>query len=84
LVIARDWYDRRKLGLGDQFSTRALAVFDQIAEMPALFGLVWEDIWACRIRKFPYVVYYRVLAEHVEVLAILHGGRGPSAWQSRV
>ena len=83
LLAARDWYDRQAMGLGDGFSARAEEVFDQLAAMPELFAATWGNVRACRLRKFPYVVYYRVLADCVEVLAVLPASRDPSAWQSR-
>ncbi|MBX6316080.1 MAG: type II toxin-antitoxin system RelE/ParE family toxin [Isosphaeraceae bacterium] len=54
-----------------------------MAATPKLFGVIWEDVRACRVGRFPFVVCYRVLADCVEVLAVLHGSRNPSEWQSR-
>lgn len=36
------------------------------------------------VKRFGYVVYYRILQSEAEVLAILHGGRDPQVWQARV
>jgi plasmid stabilization system protein ParE len=83
LLSARDWYDRQKAGLGDEFAAQVSDVFDQVAAMPRLFAVIWEDVRVCRLRRFPYVVYYRAFADRVEVLAVLHGSRESSAWQSR-
>ncbi len=82
LLVARDWYDQQSDGLGDLFSAQASAVFDRVGAMPELFALIARDIRACRLQRFPYVVYYRVLVDRVEVLAVLHGSRDPSAWRS--
>jgi plasmid stabilization system protein ParE len=83
LRSARDWYGRQKAGLGDEFAAQVSATFDRVAEMPELFAVHWEDVRACRLRRFPYVVYYRALADRVEVLAVLHASRDSSAWQAR-
>ena len=83
LLSARDWYDQRQTGLGDTFAVQVSAVFDHLAAMPESFTVHWQDVRSCRLRRFPYVVYYRALADRVEVLAVLHGSRDPSAWQSR-
>jgi plasmid stabilization system protein ParE len=37
-----------------------------------------------KVRRFPYVVYYRVLADRIEVIAVLHAARNPQTWQDRV
>ena len=78
LIAARNWYDRQKPDLGDRFSARVAAALEQLAVMPELFATQWQDVRACRLRKFPYVVYYRVLVDCVEVLAVLHGSRDSS------
>ena len=51
--------------------------------MPGTYGLVWQDVRAARLRKFRHVVYYVTFADRVEVLAVLHGSRDASAWQTR-
>jgi plasmid stabilization system protein ParE len=51
--------------------------------MPELHGKVWEDVRAARLKQFRYIVYFIVLEDRIEVLAVLHGARDPSAWQSR-
>ena len=41
------------------------------------------DIREGALTRFPYVVYYRVLADRIRVLAVYHTSRDPSGWQSR-
>jgi plasmid stabilization system protein ParE len=48
-----------------------------------MYGVVWRNVRAARLRKFTYVVYYRVHDDRVEVLAVMHGSRDASAWQPR-
>ena len=38
----------------------ALAVFDRIADQPALYPEVWDDVREAPVSKYPYCVYYRV------------------------
>lgn len=84
LISAFDWYEGQQEGLGNQFIAEMDACFDRIAERPAIYAVAYADIRACRARRFPYLVYFRVLQTQVEVLAVLHGNRDPSTWQSRV
>jgi len=51
--------------------------------MPEMYGVVWQNVRAARLRQFTYVVYYRVHDDRVEVLAVMHGSRDASAWQAR-
>jgi len=83
LLAARDWYDQQRFGLGDDFTAEITVNLDRLAAMPRLGQIVWEDIRASRLRRFPYVVYYRALSDRVEILAVLHGRRDSSAWKAR-
>jgi plasmid stabilization system protein ParE len=83
LISARDWYDRRRPGLGDEFTDQFAEFLDRVAAMPKLYAVIWQDVRACPLSRFPYVAYYRALTDRVEVLAVLHGSRDSSAWQSR-
>jgi toxin ParE1/3/4 len=83
LQDARDWYEQQSTGLGAVFATRAATALDAVGQSPELYGVVWQDVRAAPIRRHPYIVYYRMLADRVEVLAVLHARRDPAAWQSR-
>ena len=71
-------------GLGSKFMARLREMLERIESFPELYGVVWKDVRAARLKKFRYVVYYIVLSDRVEVLAVLHGARDESAWKSRV
>lgn len=59
-------------------------VLTRVEKMPELHGVVQEDVRAARLKQFRHIVYFVVLQDHVDVLAVLHGARDPAAWQSRV
>jgi plasmid stabilization system protein ParE len=76
--------DGVRLGLGDDFAVRLREVLRRIEQMPGLYGVVWQDVRAARLRRFKHVVYYVVFSDRVEIIAVLHGSRDASAWRSRV
>lgn len=80
---ARDYYNAREAGLGQLFLRRLAECLARVQANPELYGCEWGEVRATRVRKFPYVVYYRILEIHVEVMAVMHGSRDPVAWQSR-
>ncbi len=80
---ARDFLETRGAGLGQAFLDRLKEALGRIGAMPELYGTVWGNVRATPLRRFAYVVYYRVHIDRVEVLAIMHGGRDASAWRSR-
>ena len=81
---AHDELEQSQVGLGDRFVAGVREVLERIEAMPEIYGVVWQDVRAVRLRKFRHVVYYVVFDDRVEVLAVLHGSRDASAWQSRV
>lgn len=81
---AHDDLERSRAGLGQQFAARLREALEHIEAMPELYGIVWQDVRAVRLKQFPYIVYYLVFPNRVEVLAVMHGSRHVSAWQSRV
>jgi plasmid stabilization system protein ParE len=51
--------------------------------MPLLFAESYRGIRRVPVRRFPYVVYYRVEGDDTVVLAVLHGRRHPREWKKR-
>jgi len=80
---ARDQLEAVRVGLGNQVLAHVREVLARIEKMPELHGKVWEDVRAARLKQFRYIVYFIVLEDRIEVLAVLHGAWDPSAWQSR-
>jgi toxin ParE1/3/4 len=76
--------ERIRAGLGLKFVARLREMFERIELFPEMYGVVWQDVRAARLKKFRYVVYYVDFPDRVDVLAVLHGARDESAWKSRV
>jgi plasmid stabilization system protein ParE len=83
LLLARDWYQRQALGLGDAFSAAFEQLLARVEAMPELYAVTFRGVRPAKLRRFPYVMYYRLLADRIEVLGVLHGSRDPRIWQRR-
>lgn len=71
-------------GLGQRFLFRLRELFTRLETNPELYGVIWRDVRAARVKKFKYIAYYVVLPPNrVEVLAVLHGHQRASAWRNR-
>ena len=81
---AYDDYESRQHGLGDRFVGRLETLTETIGRMPELFGEVYSGVRAGMPKKFPFVVYYRIKGNTVDVVAVLHGATDPAVWQSRL
>ena len=79
-----DYLEGVRVGLGDRFVTRVREALAQIESMPEMYGIIWQDVRVARLRQFRHIIYYVVFQDRVEVLAVIHGSRDSSVWQSRV
>ena len=79
---AARWYEDQT-GRGASFVTQVQEALDRIGRMPELHAIVYKNLRRARVAKLPYNIYYRVLPDRVEIIAIVHGHRDPSVWQSR-
>jgi toxin ParE1/3/4 len=59
-------------------------VLERIEAMPEIYGVVWRDVRAARLKRFRHVVYYVAFTDRVEILAVMHGSRDTPAWQARI
>jgi plasmid stabilization system protein ParE len=84
VLETRDWYERQQYGLGDAFRDSLDQIVVRIEAMPQMYAVVFRDVRRGKLRRFPYVIYYRVLSSRIEVIAVLHGSRDPRLWQERV
>ena len=81
---AADWYERRQAGRGATFTTAVRRVLGRIAAAPDAFPEVYPDVREASVTGYPCVVYFQVAPDRVNVVAVFHTSRDPSAWQSRV
>ena len=51
--------------------------------MPELHAVIEKQVRRSRVAVFPYHIYYRILPDRIEVIAIIHGRRDPALWKSR-
>ena len=80
---AGDWYERERIGLGQQFTAEIDHLLGRLVKNPSLFPVVHRDIRKAVVRRFPYCVYFRVRAGGIVILAVMHTARRPGEWQDR-
>jgi toxin ParE1/3/4 len=55
-----------------------------IQEAPKRWPLIEADVRHYLIGRFPYAIYYRVLSDHLHILAFKHHSRHPDYWRDRL
>lgn len=85
LSDAIGWYEDRSVGLGDRFRAGVDARFDDILDTPELFPRAFDDadFRFVRVRRFPYLVLYRIQDETMLILGVFHSASDPAKWRRR-
>ena len=73
-------YAKERESLGEQFLSAVSSVFDAIEQYPEMFARMDGEVRRALVSRFPYAVFYRVEANRVVVLAVLHTARDPRLW----
>jgi len=69
--------------LGDEFIETVDELLGRIGAMPELYAMPFIGVRRGKLRRFPYIAYYRALADRIEVIGVLHGSRFPGVRQGR-
>ena len=80
---AADEYERRVAGLGARFTAAVDAVLARIGDFPEMYAILRRDVRAAPVRKYPFVMLYRVLDDEVEVIGVIPAKSNPATWQDR-
>ena len=80
----RDFYESRSLGLGAEF----IEAFDQqvlkIAAMPERWMVARGDTRRALMRRFPYVIYFRIVrGDTIRITVVKHERRHPAYGMDR-
>jgi toxin ParE1/3/4 len=76
-------YERQVPGLGAQFLREIETTFDRLLEHPQSAPLVRGEFRRLGLRRFPYGIIYRIIADELRVSAIAHRRRRPGYWARR-
>jgi len=85
LAAAAQWYEERRPGLGVQFVATVDAFVDRVAEAP-LACPTWLKGFPYRkvvMQRFPYIVFFRLVGDDVEIVPFAHAKRAPGYWVER-
>jgi toxin ParE1/3/4 len=77
LHATREYYDEVEVGLGGRFVVALDELFARLQVFPRSARPVagYRDVRRAVVRGFPFVVFYRVGAEQLVVLRVLHAAR---------
>ena len=74
LAEGHSWYEEQA-GLGYEFMSAVDSQFEFIESQPLACLAVAHGIRRSVIKRFPYIVYYAISGEIIDILAVWHGSR---------
>jgi hypothetical protein len=85
LQQAVDWYNEQQPGLGNRFYTTAKKHLNSLESYALHYAVRYDDIRCMPIKKFPYMVHYRIDMDKktVKVDAVLSTDRNSEIWKKR-
>lgn len=81
---AMDWYNEQVTGLGTAFLNDFARVLARLAESPLAYQVIYRESRRAQLRRFPYLVWFRVHGNRVTVRACLRGNVGPAKVHRRL
>jgi plasmid stabilization system protein ParE len=84
LEEAIDYYNAERQGLGSEFREEVQCVLALLTRFPRLGQPVLGSVRRMMLSRFPYCIYYRLLAPDIlRILAVAHNRRRPEYWAGR-
>jgi hypothetical protein len=83
LVEASFWYDKKQIGLGDQFLAEYVAAIHRILENPWLFSIAANGLRPCLIKRFSCIIHFAVEDDQIIVIAVMNAARDDASFVQR-
>ena len=84
LISSARYYEEQRIGLGGEYIDAAEATVEIIMAAPLRWPERNGGIRRLALDRFPFLIRYRVTADTVQFLSILHGARHPDAGLDRL
>jgi len=83
LEAASLFYESRRTGLGEEFADEVEDVCLLLSEYPAI-GRKADDVHrSVPLRRFPFMLFYRIRETVVQIVAVAHKRKRPGYWRRR-
>ncbi len=83
LAGAMDWYMARSAAAGRAFAMAIERTVARLREHPLRWPPYLHGTRRARLRRFPFALIYRVGADEIQLVAVVHLHRRPGYWRNR-
>jgi len=77
------WYEQQRSGLGEEFHDEVEEHFAFLREHPEGFAKWRGPYKKINLKRFPYIIVFRVVKDAVVVFSVFHTRRDPKRWGRR-
>ncbi len=77
------FYEERQMGLGERLLDAIEEAIEFLREHPTLWRHDERGRRKYRVKRFPYLIIYKVTQQTIYILAIAHTSKKPEYWESR-
>ena len=84
LLTIQSWYEKKVIGLGDEFLAKFYFNAAAIVNNPFLYPKVYHEFHRYLLPQFPYILYYIIKIDCVIVLGVFHHARDPNLIRSEL
>jgi toxin ParE1/3/4 len=83
LEAASSFYEGRRAGLGEELADEVEDVCLLLSEYPTIGRKADELHRSVPLRRFPFILFYRVRGTVVQIVAVAHKRKRPGYWRRR-
>jgi mRNA-degrading endonuclease RelE of RelBE toxin-antitoxin system len=80
---ARQWYESRRLGLGDELLDEIEEYVKILEQDPQIYQVRKRNWHYCPLKRFPYVIVFEIEEQEVLVYAVFNTYQHPNRLDSR-
>lgn len=73
-----DWYSKISLKISESFLSEIKKTIDYLSVNPFLFQLVYKDFRQVPVRKFPFVLLYKIDLNNVKIFRVFPTNMNPA------
>ncbi|HVM62588.1 MAG TPA: type II toxin-antitoxin system RelE/ParE family toxin [Verrucomicrobiae bacterium] len=81
---AVEFYEDKRPGLGLDFSREVEASIQSVRHFPKRWPIRNDGTRRYLLHRFPYIVVYLLLNDHIWIIALAHCKRRPGYWSVRI
>lgn len=78
------WYDLKSVELSNRFISQLDEAINKISVLPYAFSYLYDDVRKIKLRKFPYLIFYKINDLIVHVYGVIHTKRNPLTYKKRL